>query len=400
MAAKFILCPLLLSVVLWLTSTPFGAATTTTSYNVVLGFGAKPNGVTDSTKAFLGAWAAACASVEATVIYVPKGRYSLRPLAFIGPCKSPRITLRIDGTLVAPPDYRVLGAAENWINFQRVSGVAIVGGSLDARGTALWACKSTAGNSCPSGATTLSFTYSNDIKIIGLMSLNSQMFHIVINHCQNVEMRGVKVIASGNSPNTDGIHVQLSRNVALFNSSVKTGDDCVSIGPGTQNLWIEGMACGPGHGISIGSLAKDLEEEGVQNVTVKRAIFTGTQNGIRIKSWAKPSKGFVKGVQFLDIVMQNVQNPIIIDQNYCPHNINCPGQVSGIKISDVVYRNIKGTSATPVAMKFDCSTTNPCTGIKLEDVSLSYQNKAAQSSCANANGMSFGRVLPDSCLLM
>ncbi|KAB2620736.1 hypothetical protein D8674_037716 [Pyrus ussuriensis x Pyrus communis] len=75
------------------------------------------------------------------------------------------------------------------------------------------------------------------------------------------------------------------------------------------------------------SLGKDLEEEGVQNVTVKDAIFKGGQNGLRIKSWARPSHGFVQGVQFLDAVMLNVQNPIVIDQNYCPHNLNCPGQV-------------------------------------------------------------------------
>ena len=79
---------------------------------------------------------------------------------------------------------------------------------------------------------------------------------------------------------------------------------------------------------SIGSLAKDLEEEGVQNVTVKAAVFTGSQNGLRIKSWARPSKGFVQGIQFLNVVMRNVQNPILIDQHYCPHNINCPKDVS------------------------------------------------------------------------
>ena len=96
---------------------------------------------------------------------------------------------------------------------------------------------------------TLSITHSKNVKVVGLLSLNSQMFHIVVNHCQNVEMRGVKVLASGESPNTDGIHVQQSRNVAIFNTSIRTGDDCVSIGPGTQNLWIERMECGPGHGI-------------------------------------------------------------------------------------------------------------------------------------------------------
>lgn len=75
------------------------------------------------------------------------------------------------------------------------------------------------------------------------------MFHIVVNGCHNVKMQGVKVTASGSSPNTDGIHVQMSSGVTILNSKISTGDDCVSIGPGTSNLWIENVACGPGHGI-------------------------------------------------------------------------------------------------------------------------------------------------------
>lgn len=97
----------------------------------------------------------------------------------------------------------------------------------------------------------LRFTNSKNISINGLTSLNSQMFHIVVNGCQDVYIRGVKVNAAGNSPNTDGIHVQLSRNVAIFNTSIKTGDDCVSIGPGMKDLWVEQISCGPGHGIRL-----------------------------------------------------------------------------------------------------------------------------------------------------
>ncbi|KAM6550439.1 hypothetical protein CsatB_000247 [Cannabis sativa] len=395
LSLSLFLCPLLILI----NSTLFCDAAA--SYNVVMRFGAKPNGQSDSTEAFLQAWAAACASTESALIYVPKGRYLLRPLIFLGPCKSPHIMFRIDGTLVAPTDYRVLGGVENWINFKRVSSVTILGGSLDAKGPALWACKAKPNNSCPTGATTLTITYSNNIKIVGLLSLNSQMFHITINHCENVEIKGVRILAKENSPNTDGIHLQFSKNIAIFNSSVKTGDDCVSIGPGTQNLLIQRMACGPGHGISIGSLAKELEEEGVRNITVKEVVFTETQNGVRIKSWARPSLGFVKEVQFFNIVMRNVRNPIIIDQNYCPHSIDCPNQVSGTKISDIVYRNIKGTSTKPIVMKFDCSSKYPCTGIVLEDVNLtSYDDtNVTQSVCAHAHGKSVGLVLPSSCLL-
>ncbi|XVF24536.1 hypothetical protein REPUB_Repub13aG0136600 [Reevesia pubescens] len=383
---------LILFVILGIKST-FAA----TNYNV-LNFGAKPNAKTDSTEAFLKAWNAACGSADSTFIYVPKGRYLVGSMEFKGDCKSPQIIIRIDGTLVAPTDYQVLGKSANWLSFEGVSGVSIIGnGALDAEGTSLWACKASH-NNCPSGATTLSFTNSNNIRIKGLMSLNSQMFHIVINGCQNVHVQGVKIIAAGNSPNTDGIHVQLSTNVEIMNCSIKTGDDCISIGPGTKNLWIERVTCGPGHGISIGSLAKDLKEEGVQNVTVRKTTFFGTQNGLRIKSWARPSSGFVQGVRFMDSVMINVQNPIVIDQNYCPHNLNCPDQVSGIKIKDIVYDGIRGTSSTPVAIKFDCSAKNPCTGIRLQNVNLTYLNNAAQSSCSNVVGKAFDLVRPNSCL--
>ncbi|PPD74236.1 hypothetical protein GOBAR_DD28853 [Gossypium barbadense] len=224
------------------------------------------------------------------------------------------------------------------------------------------------------------------------------MFHIVINGCENVHVQGVRIIAAGDSPNTDGIHVQLSKNVNIIKCSIKTGDDCISIGPGTKNLWVEQVTCGPGHGISIGSLAKDLKEEGVQNVTIRKTTFMETQNGLRIKSWARPSTGFVQGVRFLDSLMRNVQNPIVIDQNYCPHNLNCPNQVSGIKIKDIIYEGIRGTSSTQVAIKFDCSPKNPCTGIRLQNVNLSYLNKPAQSSCSNVRGKALNLVRPESCL--
>ncbi|KAG6741213.1 hypothetical protein POTOM_054445 [Populus tomentosa] len=326
----------------------------------VLSYGAKPDGKTDSTKAFAAAWAHACASTQPATISVPKGSFSLGQVRFQGPCKNRAILLRIDGTLVAPSDYKVIGNAKNWLIFEHVNGVTVSGGTLDGQGAGLWSCKNS-GNGCPRGATSLEFTNSNNIAITGLASLNSQLFHIVINGCQNVKVQGVKVSAAGNSPNTDGIHVQSSTGVTILNSRIGTGDDCVSIGPGTSSLWIENVACGPGHGISIGSLGKESQEAGVQNVTVKTATFTESQN-------------------------------------YCPGEKNCPGQVSGVKISDVTYQDIHGSSATEVAVKFDCSKKYPCTGIKLEDVKLTYKNQPAEASCSNAGGVASGLVQPTSCL--
>ncbi|KAL7219482.1 hypothetical protein ACSBR2_012518 [Camellia fascicularis] len=387
-------CCLVITILLAFFYQPLATAVT---YNVV-NLGAKPDGKTDSTKSFLSAWDAACASANPTTVYVPPGRYLLHKAKFYGErCKNTAITIRIDGTLVAPSDYRAIGNGGSWLIFEKVSGVSIFGGTLDGQGTGLWDCKAS-GKACPTRATTLALYNSNDIVINGLTSLNSQMFHIAIDGCHNVKVQGVKVSASGNSPNTDGIHIQLSSGVTISNSRIATGDDCVSIGPGSSNLWIENVACGPGHGISIGSLGKDSQESGVQNVTVKTVTLTGTQNGLRIKTWAKPSSGFVRDVLFQHATMVNVQNPVIIDQNYCPGNTNCPNQVSGVKISGVTYQDIHGTSATEVAVNFDCSKQNPCSKIILEDVNLIYMNQPAQASCVNAEGTSSGTVKPTSCL--
>ncbi|PIN04151.1 Polygalacturonase [Handroanthus impetiginosus] len=364
--------------------------TVSTTYNISY-FGAKPDGTTDSTSSLFRAWSLACASTKPSTIYVPQGQFLLKNLRFEGPCANKAITFHIVGTLVAPSNYNFFKNVGYWLLFEGVDCVSIHGGNLDGRGGSLWACKKS-GKTCPNGATILGISNSKNVLISGLTSLNSQMFHIVINGCQNIMLQGLNVLAPGDSPNTDGIHVQLSNGVTILNSSIGTGDDCISIGPGATNLWIENVGCGPGHGISIGSLGKDYEEAGVQNVTVKTARFKDTQNGLRIKTWGRPSKGFVRGVLFQHATMTNVQNPIVIDQNYCPSNKNC------VKINNVTYQDIRGTSATEIAVKFNCSRTCPCHEIRLKDVNLSYIYQPARSSCSNAAGSAIGLIEPSSCL--
>ncbi|KAL4591736.1 hypothetical protein LXL04_004707 [Taraxacum kok-saghyz] len=376
----------------------FSSSAKQVTYNV-LSFGAKSNGRSDSKSAFLKAWVLACASTNPAIIYVPKGRYLIAsPLTFSGQvCKTKAITFKIDGTLVAPSSYNAISKAEVWIKFYRTNRVTISGGTLDAQGASLWACKST-GKSCPKGATTLGFYHSQNIVINSLRSLNSQMFHIQLYACKNAKLQGVSISAPGLSPNTDGIHLSSSTGVTILNSKIATGDDCISIGPGNSNLWIEKVVCGPGHGISIGSLGWDVQEAGVQNVTVNTVTFIGSDNGLRIKTWARRSNGFVRNVVFQHATMVNVKNPILIDANYCPDAGNCPNQVSGVKISNVVYEDIHGTSATRVAVKFDCSRGKPCTDIRLKDVDLKYGGQPAVSSCAYAAGSAHGILRPTSCL--
>jgi len=65
-----------------------------------------------------------------------------------------------------------------------------------------------------------------------------------------------------------------------------------------------------------------------------------------------------------------------------------------VQISNVVYKNIVGTSATKEAINLACSASFPCQGIQLQNVSLSYGNNEAQSLCKNAKGLGITSVKP------
>ncbi|KAM0947220.1 putative endo-polygalacturonase [Dioscorea sansibarensis] len=72
-------------------------------------------------------------------------------------------------------------------------------------------------------------------------------------------------------------------------------------------------------------------------------------------------------------------------------------QSSGIKISEVMYKDIKGSSATPIAMTFECSESNPCGALSLQNIALTYQDHPSHSSCQNAHGHTSGSIVPPSC---
>ncbi|XP_019103927.2 polygalacturonase [Beta vulgaris subsp. vulgaris] len=363
------------------------------AYNVVR-FGARPDGRTDSTQAFQKAWASACRSVKPAIVDVPYGRFVVRPVFFSGPCRA-TVTFRMKGTIIGPSDYRVLARSSVWLMFYNINGLIIHGGTLDARGHSFWSCRRRFGY-CYNGAQSISFVSCKNVVVRGLTSLNSQKSHMSIKNSNNVALNYLRLRAPSGSPNTDGMNIQHSTRVSVYNSAIMTGDDCIAIGPGTQNMVINKIVCGPGHGISIGSMGNSLRENGVQNIMVSNVVFSKTTNGVRIKSWARPSNSFVRGITFRNLVMRNVYNPIIIDQKYCPNN-QCPHQNSGVKISNVKYINIKGTSKTKEAIMFTCSPTNPCTGIRLENIKLSFGRQKATSSCSYVRGTSRGKIVPRSC---
>ncbi|KAM6585929.1 hypothetical protein CsatB_012931 [Cannabis sativa] len=177
------------------------------------------------------------------------------------------------------------------------------------------------------------------------------------------------------------------------------GDDCVSIGDQSSHISIINLICGPGHGVSIGSLGKDGSVANVSNIKVHRVKFFGTSNGVRIKTY-QVGKGIVQHVEFRNLTFYDVQNPIVIDQHYCFDPNGCHDLATAVHIDNIIYSGAKGTSASEVALNLNCSKTVACTNIKLEDIQItpSKQLKSVESSCNNAHGVTTGIVKPASCL--
>ncbi|KAI4344947.1 hypothetical protein L6164_012122 [Bauhinia variegata] len=152
---------------------------------------------------------------------------------------------------------------------------------------------------------------------------------------------------------------------------MRTGDDCISINGGSSFINITDVACGPGHGISIGSLGKNGEYETVEEVHVKNCSFTGTQNGARIKTWAGGS-GYARKITFQNINFTAARNPVINDQNY---DSSDAATDTAVNISHITYYKMYGTSAVENAIQLDCDNSIGCT------------NKTF-ASCNNAHGTS------------
>ncbi|XP_040951573.1 polygalacturonase-like [Gossypium hirsutum] len=148
----------------------------------------------------------------------------------------------------------------------------------------------------------------------------------------SVHASNLNIKAPEDSPNTDGIRIQHSTNVTISSSTIKTGDDCIGIGDGSKYININRILCGPGHGISIGSLGENGRSETVEYVNVRRASFYTTENGVRIKTW----------------------------------------QSTAVEVSNILYNDLKGTTSGEIAVELLCSESVPCKNIRMKDIQLDY----------------------------
>ncbi|CAN4084594.1 unnamed protein product [Withania somnifera] len=328
-------------------------------------FGATTNG--DISKAVMDAFKEACAATSPSTIVIPKGTYPMNQVKLQGPCKAPlELQVQATLTLIILIEFSLYGT-----------------GVFDGQGKAAWARNNRATSKC-SHLPNVSLHYFNFLTnstIRDITSKDSKMFHVNVNGCKNLTFIGVKITAPQESINTDGIHVARSSNVNIT--------DCDEL----EQLHITKVTCGPGHGISVGSLGKTPGEKPVVGVYVKNCTFINTDNGVRVKTWPASHQGVVTDLHFEDIIVRNVSNPVVIDQVYCPYN-QCNKDISKVSI-----KNVRGASRTQDVVLLLCGKGVSCEGVEVGDIDISYGGKEgpAKSICENVKPSFVGKQNPPVC---
>ncbi|CAH8272424.1 unnamed protein product [Arabidopsis lyrata] len=357
------------------------------NYNV-LKFGAKGDGETDDSNAFIQAWNATCGGEDnINTLLIPSGKtYLLQPIEFKGPCKSTSIKIQLDGIIVAPSNIKTWSnpKSQMWISFSSVFSLMIDGsGKIDGRGSSFWEA--------------LHIYKCDNLTINGITSIDSPKTHISIKGCNYATISKINILAPEKSPNTDGIDISYSTNIKISDSTIQTGDDCIAIDNGSSGINITQINCGPGHGISVGSLGADGTNAEVSDVHVTHCTFNETMNGARIKTW-QGGQGYARNISFENITLINTRNPIIIDQQYIDKGHIDATKDSAVAIGNVKYIGFRGTTVNEYAITLNCSAITHCKDVVMDDIQVTMENgEKAKAECQNVEGESSDSDLMRDC---
>ncbi|EEE54776.1 hypothetical protein OsJ_02171 [Oryza sativa Japonica Group] len=396
----------------------------------VSSFGAAGNGIADDSEALVKAWKFACRIPRSTVLLPSGHRFLISPVTLQGPCNT-RLTLQIDGDVLAPPGMGYWPKARRplqWLNFKWLDGFTIQGtGTVDGQSTLLrsvspanvsqhWYVSgvkptlirfyssfnvsvrniritnspqchlkfdssggikvknitiSSPGDSlntdgihlqntrdvdirsssigCGVKPTLIRFYSSFNVSVRNIRITNSPQCHLKFDSSGGIKVKNITISSPGDSLNTDGIHLQNTRDVDIRSSSIGCGDDCISIQTGCSNVHMKNINCNPGHGISLGGLGKDNSLACVSDVFAEHINVENALYGVRIKTW-QGGKGTVRNVTFSNVRVANVATPIAIDQFYCDAGgggARCGNRSDAVGITGVAYRRVAGTLHVP-----------------------------------------------------
>jgi polygalacturonase len=143
---------------------------------------------------------------------------------------------------------------------------------------------------------------------------NSPNFHVAVNNTDGFTAWGVHLLTptvrGTDARNTDGIDPGNSQNITITKSWINNGDDNIAIKANVQHMSVLDNHFYSGHGMSMGSEARDEDHILVDGLTLDH-----TTSGVRIKANVQRG-GTVRNVTYRNICMKDVAIPISISPFY------------------------------------------------------------------------------------
>lgn len=252
------------------------------------------------------------------------------------------------------------------------------GGTIDGRGASWWL------HPQQPRPRMIFFDHVKGLTMENVTVENSPMWQITAYESENLTFRNMKILAplpAGH--NTDGIDPFSSKHILIDHVLIDTGDDNVAIKSGqpkstehndpTVDVTIRDCTFLHGHGLSIGSEVAG----GVQHVRAERITFSGTTQGIRIKS-GRDRGNDIGDFVYSDITMENVGTAIQITDYYGGPKGGAAvvetAPITGLTphIHDVTIQNLKVSSAK-AGLEIEGLPEAPIQGVTLDNVSINAQ---------------------------
>ncbi|KAJ3084938.1 hypothetical protein HK100_009216, partial [Physocladia obscura] len=298
------------------------------------------NGTTDYGPSIWAAYNDCIKTKQSDVLLVPAGKtFDVNVFGTLG---GSNWKFQLDGTLNFLFNPAVnSGTLLIW---SHATNVTLTGTGTIVGNGALWRPNNSV-TAYPSRPRLIRFQQSESIIITGkLVLLNSPMFHITLDTCNNSLVEGVRIVAD-NIGATDGIDISGNNNI-VRNVAVQNGDECVTVKSPANGIFVENVVCTLTGGCQMGTFGATGGVAAVENIHYRNVTMIGSQTAAYIKSYPT-TNGYIRNVLYEDFKVENTLYVFGINTYWC-HG-TCPAATGNLAISNVTFQNFVGSQASSSA---------------------------------------------------
>ena len=181
----------------------------------------------------------------------------------------------------------------------------------------------------PRPGQTVVFINSKNIRVIDVTIINSPAWCLFLHGCENVQVRGYKAFNEKAWANTDGLDIDICKNVTVSDCIIDTGDDAIAIRCNSKPLKDGKVAC--------------------ENITITNCVLASSSSVFRIGVGA----GEIRNVTISNIVIPRGGVAFTIATHFSD---KCHGLLEDMNISNITADNV--TTAFSLSARKDCYVKN------------------------------------------